>query len=209
MKLKGVADVVFCFDCTGSMSSVIDTVKTNVNKFVGGLNADQSITIDWRMRAVGYGDLDEGEEIQNSNAFVSDVGQFQAQVDSLKMVGGGDEPESTLDAIVYAAKTSKWRERCQKVIVVFTDASTKDIHSSTRKFSINNVEDLKKDLTSNHIKLFLWGYTDSKYETLKVVPKSEITVMADPHSTLVSADMVKVLEIMGKTISSEMKSATL
>lgn len=125
------------------------------------------------------------------------------------MVGGGDEPESTLDAIVYAAKTSKWRARCQKVIVVFTDATTKDIHSSTRKFSINNVEDLKKDLTNNHIKLFLWGYTDSKYEAMKVVPKSEITLMDDPHATLVSADMVKVLEIMGKTISSEMRSDTL
>lgn len=209
MKLKGVADVVFCFDCTGSMSPVIDTVRANVNKFVDGLNADQAVTIDWRMRAVGYGDLECGEEVQNNNEFVSEVAQFQAQVDGLRMVGGGDEPESTLDAIVYAAKTSKWRARCQKVIVVFTDATTKDIHSSTRKFSINNVEDLKKDLTNNHIKLFLWGYTDSKYEAMKVVPKSEITLMDDPHATLVSADMVKVLEIMGKTISSEMRSDTL
>ena len=32
MKLKGVADVVFCFDCTGSMSPVIENVKANVNK---------------------------------------------------------------------------------------------------------------------------------------------------------------------------------
>lgn len=210
MKLKGVADVVFCFDCTGSMSPVIENVKANVNKFVDGLNADQSIKIDWRMRAVGYGDLECSEEVQNANEFVNDVAQFQSQVANIKMVGGGDTPESTLDVIVYAAKTSKWRDRCQKVIVVFTDAPTKDIHPSTRtKFAINSVDQLKKDLTENHIKLFLWGYRDGNYEALKVVPKSEITQMDDPHSALVSADMVKVLEIMGKTISSEMKSEIL
>ena len=210
MKVKGVADVVFCFDCTGSMSSVIENVKTNVNKFVEGLNADQNIKIDWLMRAVGYGDLECGEEVQNGNKFVGDVAEFQSQVSNIKMVEGGNTPESTLDAIIYAAKTSKWRDRSQKVIVVFTDAPTKNVHSSTRtKFAINNVDELKKDLTENHIKLFLWGYTDDQYKALQVVPKSEITLMPDPHSTLVSADMVKVLEIMGKTISSEMKSDVL
>ena len=59
MKTKAVADVVFCFDCTGSMKPVIDNVKAYVNKFVEGLNADQSTIIDWRMRAMGYGDLEK------------------------------------------------------------------------------------------------------------------------------------------------------
>ena len=209
MKKKGYADVVFCFDCTGSMAPVIKNVKDNVNKFVDGLNADQSIKIDWRMRAVGYGDLFEGEEVQNGNDFVNDVKAFQAQVTNIKDVYGGDEPESTLDAIIYAAKTSKWRSDCQKIIVVFTDASTKDIHPSTKKFSINSVEELKKDLTDNHIKLFFWGPEDEKYKALIPVPKSEVTIMSDPHAMLVSTDMVKVLEMMGKTISSESKSEVL
>lgn len=210
MKVKGVADVVFCFDCTGSMSPVIKNVQTNVNKFVDGLNADPNIRIEWRMRAIGYGDLECGEEVQNKNDFVSDVAQFQSQVSNIEMVGGGDTPESTLDAIIYAAKTSKWRERCQKVVVVFTDAPSKEVFPATRKkFAINNVDELKKNLTENHIKLFLWGAEDLKYEALKVVPKSEITIMKNPHSMLVSADMVKVLEIMGKTVSTEMRSEVL
>ena len=73
MRTKAVADVVFCFDCTGSMSDCIGNVKEHVSKFVEGLNADQSVTIDWRMRALGYGDIEIGEEVQNDNDFVSDV----------------------------------------------------------------------------------------------------------------------------------------
>lgn len=210
MKTKAVADVVFCFDCTGSMNSCIENVKTHVNKFVEGLNADQSTLVDWRMRAFGYGDLEIGEEMQNSNDFVSDVASFQSQVSNIKMVGGGDAPESTLDAIIYAYKTSKWRS-AHKIVVIFTDAPAKDIHSSTKaKFAINDLNALLNDLTENHIKLFLWGAKDPKYNDLKTVPKSEITEMNDPHTELSSgASMAKLLELMGKTVSTEIGSDVL
>lgn len=210
IKTKAVADVVFCFDCTGSMRPVIDNVKAHVNKFVEGLNADQSTIIDWRMRALGYGDLEIGEPIQNNNEFVSDVASFQSQVASIQMCGGGDAPESTLDAIIVAAKSSKWRT-AHKIVVVFTDAPTKDIHTSTKStFAINSVDDLKKNLSESHIKLFLWGAPDPKYRELMIVPKSEITEMDNPHATLSSgADMAKLLELMGKTVSSEIASDVL
>ena len=210
MKTKAVADVVFCFDCTGSMSDCIEKVKSNANVFVEGLNADQSTVIDWRMRATGYGDLEEGEEMQNSNDFVSTVPEFQAQVAGISMCHGGDAPESTLDAIIYAAKTSKWR-KAHKIVVVFTDAPTKDIHSSTTKtFAINNVEELKKSLADDHIKLFLWGPSDPNYSVLQAVPKSEITELSDPHSEYKSDNkMEKLLELMGKTVSDVIGSEVL
>ena len=203
MKSKAVADVVFCFDCTGSMDSVIENVKNNVNRFVEGLNADQSVIIDWRMRAVGYGDLECGEEMQNSNDFVSTVPEFQKQVAGIRMCGGGDEPESTLDAILVAAKTSKWR-RAHKIIVVFTDAHTKNLHPSTsKKFAVNTFEEFKQSLADEHIKLFLWGANDEKYSGLKLLPNAEINEMDKPHETLSSgADMRSLLELMGKTVSS-------
>ena len=210
IKTKAVADVVFCFDCTGSMAPVINNVKAHVNSFVEGLNADQSAIIDWRMRALGYGDLEINEAIQNNYDFVSDVPSFQSQVAGIKMCGGGDYPESTLDAIIVAAKSSKWR-KAHKIVVVFTDAATKDIHSSTKStFAINSLDDLKRSLTEDHIKLFLWGAPDPKYKELMVVPKSEITEMSDPHGTLSSgADMAKLLELMGKTVSTEIGSDVL
>lgn len=204
VKTKAVADVVFCFDCTGSMSDCIDSVKKNANSFVAGLNADQSTIIDWRMRAIGYGDLECGEKIQNSNGFVSSVAEFQAQVAGIEMCGGGDEPESTLDAIITAAKTSDWRG-AHKIVVIFTDAHTKDIHSSTQStFAINNIDELVKSLADDHIKLFLWGPADPNYEALQKVPKSEITELSDPHAEYKNDNkMEKLLELMGKTVSTE------
>ncbi len=213
IKVKGVADVVFCFDCTGSMSSCIDNVKNNVKSFVEGLGADQSVIIDWRMRALGYGDLEIGEAVQNDNDFVSTIPEFQAQVDNIAMCGGGDAPESTLDAIIYAAKTSKWREKSHKIVVVFTDAPTKNVHPDTQKmFAVNNIKDLKTNLSEDHVKLFLWGASDPNYNELKAVPKAEITVLGDPYSYYATGDkMENLLKLMGKTVSAEslIKSDTL
>ena len=38
-KVKGVADVVFLFDCTGSMAPYIENVKDNVASLIKGFNA--------------------------------------------------------------------------------------------------------------------------------------------------------------------------
>lgn len=209
-KVKAKADVVFCFDCTGSMSGCIANVKEYANAFALGL-ASGANPIDWRMRATGYGDLELNEEIQNSFDFVPTVPEFQTQLANIRMCGGGDEPESTLDAIVVAAKTSKWRSQVHKIVVVFTDAHTKDIHSSTRKtFAINNVDELKIGLTEDHIKLFLWGPSDPNYNALKSVPKAEIEELANPHVAYASGNkMEKLLELMGKTISDTLGSDVL
>lgn len=201
-KTKGVADVVFCFDCTGSMSSCIENVKQYANAFAVGL-ANGETPIDWRMRATGYGDLELGEEMQNNYDFVNTIPEFQAQLEGIEMCGGGDAPESTLDAIIVAAKTSKWRSKAHKIVVVFTDAPTKDIHTSTRKtFAINNIDEMKKRLADEHVKIFFWGPSDPNYQELTFVPKSEINILADPYSEYASENkMEKLLELMGKTVS--------
>ena len=208
-KIKAVADVVFCFDCTGSMGGCIENVKEYANAFAQGLASGKN-PVDWRMRATGYGDLEEGEEMQNSNDFVNTIPEFQAQLEGIQMCFGGDAPESSLDAIIVAAKTSKWR-KAHKIIVLFTDAPTKDLHPSTRKkFAINNIKELIETLSKDHIKLFLWGPSDPMFNELKIVPKAEITELADPHSDYESENkMEKLLELMGKTVSDTIGSETL
>ena len=56
VKMKGVADIVLCFDCTGSMTDIINSVKNNVDKLIDGLKTYTDL--DWRARAMGYRDFE-------------------------------------------------------------------------------------------------------------------------------------------------------
>ena len=56
-KVKGVADVVFLFDCTGSMAPYIENVKDNVASLIKGFNGTPNVKLDWRVRAMGYKDF--------------------------------------------------------------------------------------------------------------------------------------------------------
>ena len=98
LKPKGIADVVVCIDVTGSMQPCIDGDKENVLKLVEGFQANDNLSLDWRVRLIAYRDLNEGER-PIINSFTSDVSQFREQLNHLEASGGGDEPESTLDAI--------------------------------------------------------------------------------------------------------------
>jgi hypothetical protein len=107
LRPKGIADVVVCIDCTGSMAPCIEGVKTHVEELVAGLESNQSLSLDWRVRLIEYRDLTVGEAI-NEYDFTTDIEVFRNQVRSLSATGGGDEPESTLDAI-FRALNSPWR----------------------------------------------------------------------------------------------------
>ena len=57
VKVKGVADIVFCFDCTGSMTEIINSVKENVGKLIEGF-ATNEVSLNWRARCLGYRDFE-------------------------------------------------------------------------------------------------------------------------------------------------------
>lgn len=197
IKTKAIVDIVFCLDCTNG-GAVARYMESQIIRFVESLNSKEGdVVADWRARIVGYGDLDEGEEIQNSNAFVCDAASIVKQLSALELYAGGDELESTLDAICYAAKQSDWRDKCFKFVFVLTDAHTKELYFSTKiNYYINNVEELMHELYNNHIKLFLWGPKDPVYESFKALPKSEIILLDDANGALYSGkiDLTEYLD---------------
>ena len=124
-------DIVFCIDVTGSMTPIIDTVKANALRFYDdvqtnltekGKNVDQL-----RVRVVAFRDFlaDGGAAMQESPFYVlpGEQGQFSDFVNSLLAQGGGDAPESGLEAVSLAIN-SPWTtsgDRRRQVIVVWTD----------------------------------------------------------------------------------------
>jgi hypothetical protein len=127
-------DIVFCIDCTGSMGPYLDSVKRTARQFEGLLRAkmaekDKGIR-QLRVRIIEYRDL--GEEGPD-RAIVThpffklpeQATEFDQLVASLVACGGGDEPESALEAIAVAIR-SPWERGLDKrrhILVVCTDAS--------------------------------------------------------------------------------------
>jgi hypothetical protein len=110
-KTKGVADIVFLIDVTGSMAPIIDALRKNIEVFVDSLSSGDANNAapvkDWRGKVVGYRDIEaaeaEGLPWIVDNPFVRDAGALKAQLATLQAAGGGDEPESLLDALYKVA----------------------------------------------------------------------------------------------------------
>ncbi|MEI7728109.1 MAG: hypothetical protein WCO56_00945 [Verrucomicrobiota bacterium] len=144
-KIKGVVDIVVLLDVTGSMQECIDAVKNSISTFISGLavkDANNEAPIkDWRMKICGFRDHQANESNWFvDNPFVRDVAAVQTQLaaPTMQASGGGDEPESLLDALFKLAKMeqagvqdaedpNKWRARgtAARAIIFFTDATFK------------------------------------------------------------------------------------
>jgi hypothetical protein len=142
-KFKGVVDIVFLIDVTGSMAHCIDALKGNIKAFVktmvegaGGPNDSGPVVKDFRIKVVGFRDVNCDREWFVESPFTSSVDEAHSRISALVAEGGGDEPESLLDALHKVCSMgqtergvppdpARWRYRreARRVVVIFTDAS--------------------------------------------------------------------------------------
>ncbi|MFC7738894.1 hypothetical protein ACFQX4_24555 [Roseomonas sp. GCM10028921] len=197
-KTKGVADIVFVIDVSGSMAPCINALRYNVEAFVDSLSrgdANNAAPVkDWRAKVVGYRDLEssvkEGLPWIVDNPFVRDAAALKAQLASLTAEGGGDEPESLLDALYKIATMeavpkgdqtidpNKWRYRSDaaRVVVVFTDASFKETMSIPEAKG-GSLQDVANVVMANRIILSLFAPNFEGYDRLSQIDKSEWEVV--------------------------------
>ena len=123
-----------CIDCTGSMGGLLDTVKNNALRFYPNLSArckDKGKEIaELRIRAIAFQDFAfDGNNAIKDTGFLDIPGkenEFKTFVSGLYPDGGGDEPESGLEALAMAIN-SDWTtggDKRRHVIVIWSDAST-------------------------------------------------------------------------------------
>lgn len=195
---KGVADIVFLIDCTGSMQHCIDTLKNTIRTFFNRLG-DQAGGVspirDWRASIVGYRDLlHDGTDWLEMNPFTAEVSEVESQLDSLEARGGGDAPESFLDALyeVVSRKEAEkgephapgqWRSRhdARRVVVFFTDAVFHE-KISTQGAAGGGVGDVITLMQSKRMVLFGFCPEWSGYESLAEFDGSEIEFVGDPDT---------------------------
>jgi len=195
-KVKGVVDIVFLLDVTGSMGPCIDGLKANINTFVDVLTTksanNDSPVKDWRAKVVGYRDFELTDYPPfEDNPFVNDVEPLRAQLAAQHADGGGDEPESLLDALYKVATMGetargetpdpgKWRDmsEAKRVVVVFTDASYKP-EMVLPEARGGRLDDVKTAITSNKVILSIFAPDLPCYHDLAAIDKSELEPIED------------------------------
>ena len=165
------------------------------------------------------------------NPFVWSLDAFENQLDKLEVTGNDkNEPSSTLDTIWYASSRSNWRpvwgldsdtdipgdRPCDRYVLVFTDAKSKEMNEKTRSDikntkidkiwrEINDTEEkFRVWLTLKRVVLMLWGPADEKCkELIWYIPHSDFIELDNPE-VFYNKDRIRfgrILELWGRTLS--------
>lgn len=149
------ADIVFVLDVTGSMQSQIDGLKAGIGTFARDLEAAK---VDGRFACVAFRDLTMPEPDPvtfpalrvlkfNGETFTGDAGTFRNEVGKQRASGGGDDPESSLEAIIEASKLD-FRKGAVRTLILITDAAPKIVggQGASIKAAADALTDNKIDL---------------------------------------------------------------
>ena len=132
-------DIVMCIDATASMGPFLDLVKSQARNLYGDIaekmtNWGKHIN-SFRVRVILFRDyLEDGKDAMLVSGFLKlpeQAADFERLLNSIKPIGGGDNPEDGLEALGYAIR-SKWipvvaNHRCRHIIMLWTDEGTHDI----------------------------------------------------------------------------------
>lgn len=186
---KGVVDIVFVLDVTGSMQPCIDALKENIANFIDYLttkDANNSCPVkEWRAKVIGYRDFRFDRVPFIDNEFVRSAAELRAQLATMTAEGGEDEPESALDAIFRvstmgqtdkdaAEDPSKWRYRsaAARVVILFTDAPYHE-PMALPEAKGGGISDLFNVITANRIILNIFAPDMPCFDELSKAQKSE------------------------------------
>lgn len=209
-KVKGVADIVFLVDTTGSMKPCIDQLKKSIAQFCQKLSSGNQ-AVDWRARVVGFRDREaDGSQwiVGTDHTFVSTASELEDQLNVLSAEGGGDDPESGLDALWVVAHDTQWRQLgyAHRVIVVLTDQPPKNpMHPATvPSGQANDVLAVCEYLATNRIKVLVWAPYCEEWDLVGKIPRSQFNDVAkdtDTYEGLRNVQFPEVYETIARTVS--------
>lgn len=191
-KIKGIADIVFCIDFSGSMGACIAGVKDQITKFVNSLETgNPNMVIDWRIGFCGYSDIDFVKF-----DFTKNTKDFSGKLSSANTEGGD---EFTPGAIDFCISDFEWRPVSNKFLIVFTDetlaggGSLKLVKEGRAHFP-----DLLNKITDSHIRLFYFGPDCPYYRQFQSLSRTLVTFIEGDFGTV---DFSSLLSSLGKTVS--------
>ena len=221
---RGVVDIIFLMDATGSMAKCIGTLKDNLRSFFKTMTSSEgngSPVTDWRAKVVGYRDYEvegPGNWLEN-NPFVSTVEELNNQLSGIEAFGGGDEAESLLDALFTVTNIgetgvqespdpNKWRYRyaAARYVVVFSDATYKTKMAIPEAAGMD-IEMISPLFDKQKIHLFVFAPDAPCYNELATFPRSVVKSVAGKGLAELTSDPANFTNLLQQLAKSVSKSA--
>jgi hypothetical protein len=180
------ANIMFCLDTTSSMTFAINAIQQTLNKLAEiYLTSRIEIKVGLvefrdRVHAAEQGNVERDPSgyptlrmisFGDQGSFTDNVISFQTQINSLIASGGGPAPESSFDALAFAARESTWDLGSTKIIIHITDDRPR-----IPDYDIASVHELKDILSDAGIQqLFIVAPDKSLnyFENLSTIEYSE------------------------------------
>ncbi|MEU8139862.1 vWA domain-containing protein [Streptodolium elevatio] len=183
--LQYAVDIVLCIDATASMYPVLESVKSSALQFHDRLNdvmAKKGKAISQlRLKTIAFRDFgDDPDTAIEQTEFLhlpDQSKEFETFVRAIDADGGGDIPESGLEALALAinAPWEKGLDRRRHVIVMFTDAPAHPlgtVGASARSYPADIPRDID-DLFEQ------WGYSRSQSAVMEQSAKRLVLFAPD------------------------------
>lgn len=225
-KKRGVADIVFLIDVSGSMQPCLDALTRNIGTLVDemtnpGPNAD-AIVKDWRIKICGYRDSSvDGAMWWEESPFTKDIEQVRSDLSLLRAQGGGDEPESLLDGLwklsqmpvmqkAEPAEVNSWRHHhdAARCVIVFTDASC---HMTTAAPETHGAtfDDVAREVMASRLRLSIYAPETDCYHAIGAIDSCDVEFIGTLSDAVEKmsefskniANFRKTMEQLAKTIA--------
>ena len=214
---KGVVDVVFCLDASGSMAPCIDAVRTNLDVFLNALAGDANRKIDCRIDFLVHCCGEDGGLIRSMSLKTSGVDLIKA------LYGQPTKPDlfftTDRDAVRKALKTVDvygdeamlialdialdypWRAQagCHRVVVMLTDEPLEA--NAIWQAQQAKLDALIEKIQKLGVKLYIVGPSSPGLETLSEADKCIYQKSSQSYDGLGAIDFSKVLQQIGKSVS--------
>lgn len=140
--LTYAVDLVLCIDATASMAGVLGDVKRRAMQFpndlVAGMRRLSKQVTRLRLRVIAFRDVHHDHVPLMASEFFelpAQSAEFERFLHAIEAQGGGDDPESALEALAIAIQSDwvAYSDKQRHAIVVFTDAPAHPLeHSNGR-----------------------------------------------------------------------------
>ncbi len=172
--LRYAVNIVLCIDTTMSMRPVLENVKSSALSFHERLStvmAEKGKGISQlRVKVIAFRDYgDRADDAMEETDFLQlpvSAGAYEDFVRRLEPRGGGDAPESGLEALALAVRSpwEKGLDRRRHVVVMFTDAPAHPLRSAAAVSSGT----YPQSIAASEDELFEeWGYQSSQSSVME------------------------------------------